>query len=315
MARYRSIAGALATAVTASGNIAAGDLASNIRSHGPAEVAQLLQELTTMRDKLAGVVMTVRQNLESVATASSQNAQGNNDLSARTEQQASALQQTAASMEQLSATVRQNAENAQQANELALGASKVAVDGGHVVGQVVQTMKGINDSSKKIADIIGAIDGTLFQTNILALNAAVEAARAGEQGRGFAVVAAEVRSLAQRSAEAAKEITLLIHASVERVEQGTQLIDRAGSTMTEVVQAIQRVTHIMTEISSASHEQSSGVAQIGEAVTQMDQATQQNAALVEESAAAAESLKGQAHQLVNAIAQFRLAPEARLVKA
>ena len=209
-------------------------------------------------------------------------------------------------MEQLSVTVRQNADSASQANQLALGATKVARQGGEVVGQVVQTMKGINDSSKRIADIIGVIDGIAFQTNILALNAAVEAARAGAQGRGFAVVATEVRSLAQRSAEAAKEIKGLIHASVERVAQGTALVDRAGTTMAEVVGSIQRVTDIMAAISTASAEQSAGVAQVGEAVSQMDQVTQQNAALVEQSAAAAESLRQQALQLVQVVAVFKL---------
>ena len=228
-------------------------------------------------------------------------------MSQRTEQQSAALEKTAASMEQLSSTVKQNADNAKQANQLALCASTVAIKGGEVVGQVVQTMKGINDSSKKIADIISVIDGIAFQTNILALNAAVEAARAGEQGRGFAVVASEVRSLAGRSADAAKEIKSLINASVERVEQGTALVDQAGTTMTEVVSSIKRVTDIMGEISSASVEQSAGVAQVGEAITQMDQATQQSAALVEESAAAAESLKVQAQQLVQAVAVFKLA--------
>ncbi|MFN0182476.1 MAG: methyl-accepting chemotaxis protein, partial [Aquabacterium sp.] len=227
----------------------------------------------------------------------------------RTEEQASALQETAASMEELGSTVRQNADNARQANQLALGASAVAVKGGDVVDQVVTTMKGINDSSRKIADIIGVIDGIAFQTNILALNAAVEAARAGEQGRGFAVVAAEVRSLASRAAQAAREIKDLINASVERVQQGTALVDLAGVTMTEVVTSIRRVTDIMGEIRAASTEQSAGVAQVGEAVNQMDRATQQNSALVEESAAAAESLKGQAQQLVQAVAVFRLAPK------
>ena len=208
--------------------------------------------------------------------------------------------------EQLGSTVRQNADNARQANQLALSASTVAVKGGEVVGQVVGTMKGINDSSKKIVDIISVIDGIAFQTNILALNAAVEAARAGEQGRGFAVVASEVRNLAQRSADAAREIKSLITASVARVEQGSALVDQAGATMEEVVKSIRRVTDIMGEISSASSEQSQGVSQVGEAVSQMDQVTQQNAALVEESAAAAESLKQQAQQLVSAVAVFKL---------
>jgi len=284
--------------------VAAGDLDTQIALRD-GDDSSLMAQLKAMQGSLADVVGRVRQNADSVATASAQIAQGNNDLSSRTEQQASALQQTAASMEELSATVKQNADNARQANQLALGASTVAVQGGEVVGRVVDTMKGINDSSKRIADIISVIDGIAFQTNILALNAAVEAARAGEQGRGFAVVAAEVRNLAQRSAEAAKEIEGLITASVERVEQGTVLVDQAGTTMSEVVNSIKRVTDIMGEISAASTEQSAGVAQVGEAVSQMDQATQQNAALVEQSAAAAESLKQQALMLVQAVAVFK----------
>jgi methyl-accepting chemotaxis protein len=284
-----------------------GNLAMAIRDDARDEISPLLATLREMQTALAGVVGAVRQNADGVATASAQIAQGNADLSSRTEEQASALEQTAASMEELSSTVRQNADNARQGNQLAQNASTVAVRGGEVVGQVVDTMKGINDASRKIADIIGVIDGIAFQTNILALNAAVEAARAGEQGRGFAVVASEVRSLAGRSAEAAKEIKGLISDSVQRVEQGTVLVDQAGTTMTEVVAAIRRVTDIMGEISAASTEQSQGVAQVGEAVTQMDQATQQNAALVEESAAAAESLKLQAQQLVQAVAVFKLA--------
>jgi methyl-accepting chemotaxis protein-1 (serine sensor receptor) len=287
--------------------IAGGDLSSPVRVTGRDEIAQLMKALGTMQGSLAGVVGNVRSNSESVATASSQISHGANDLSARTEEQASALQQAAASMEQLGSTVRQNAENAQSANQLALGASAVARKGGDVVGEVVETMKGINESSRRVVDIIGVIDGIAFQTNILALNAAVEAARAGEQGRGFAVVAGEVRSLAQRSADAAREIKSLISASVERVEHGTQLVDRAGETMTEIVASIARVTDIMGEISAASTEQSTGVAQIGDAISQMDQATQQNAALVEESAAAAESLKDQAQQLVQVVAVFKLA--------
>ncbi len=286
--------------------VASGDLSTQIGLKR-GDSASLMAQLKAMQESLSEAVSGVRANADGVATASAQIAQGNNDLSARTEQQASALEETAASMEELSSTVKQNADNAKQANQLALGASTVAIKGGEVVGQVVETMKGINDSSKKIADIISVIDGIAFQTNILALNAAVEAARAGEQGRGFAVVASEVRSLAQRSAEAAKEIKGLITASVERVEQGTALVDQAGATMSEVVASIRRVTDIMGEISAASTEQSAGVAQVGEAVSQMDQATQQNAALVEESAAAAESLKAQAQQLVQAVAVFKLA--------
>jgi methyl-accepting chemotaxis protein len=302
----RSITVPIARARDAAERVAEGDLTVDLHTLGRDETAQLLSALSTMKANLAGIVSNVRQNADGVATASAQIAQGNSDLSSRTEEQASALEQTAASMEELSSTVKQNADNARQGNQLAISASAVAVKGGEVVGQVVQTMKGINDSSKKIADIISVIDGIAFQTNILALNAAVEAARAGEQGRGFAVVASEVRSLAGRSAEAAKEIKGLISASVERVEQGTALVGEAGVTMAEVVSSIRRVTDIMGEISAASTEQSAGVSQVGEAVTQMDQATQQNAALVEESAAAAESLKVQAQQLVQAVAVFKL---------
>ncbi|QEA13769.1 methyl-accepting chemotaxis protein [Comamonas flocculans] len=267
----------------------------------------LIAQLAAMKDRLAAVVGQVRSTSDGVAVAASEIAQGNQDLSARTESQASALEQTAASMEELGATVRQNADSASQANQLARNASEVAVRGGGAVDQMVQTMKGIHESSTRIADIIGVIDGIAFQTNILALNAAVEAARAGEQGRGFAVVAGEVRSLAGRSAEAAKEIKHLIQESVERVDQGSRLADQAGATMSEVVQSIQRVTDIVAEISAASTEQAGGVAQVGEAVTQMDQATQQNAALVEQMAAAAASLRGQAQQLVQAVSVFKLA--------
>ncbi len=306
----RSTTRPLAEAAAIARAVAGGDLAMEFAANGKNETGLLLGALHDMKTRLAAIVSEVRRNAEGVATASAQIAQGNNDLSSRTEEQASALEETAASMEELSSTVKQNADNAQQGNQLALGASTVAVKGGDVVGQVVDTMKGINDSSKKIADIIGVIDSIAFQTNILALNAAVEAARAGEQGRGFAVVASEVRSLAQRSADAAKEIKGLINASVQRVEQGSALVDQAGVTMSEVVSSIRRVTDIMGEISSASKEQSAGVAQVGEAVTQMDQATQQNAALVEESAAAAESLKAQAQQLVQAVAVFKLAHDA-----
>jgi methyl-accepting chemotaxis protein len=293
---------ALLNAITRS--IAQGDLAVDIPASTDGN--SVMHGIRSMRDNVASIVMRVRQGSESVATASAEIAQGNHDLSSRTEQQASALEETAASMEELSSTVRQNADNARQANQLAVSASSVAQQGGEVVAQVVETMKGINTSSQKIADIIGVIDGIAFQTNILALNAAVEAARAGEQGRGFAVVASEVRSLAGRSAEAAKEIKNLISASVERVEQGNAQVDKAGATMTEVVAAIRRVTDIMGEISAASSEQSTGVAQVGEAVTQMDQATQQNAALVEQMAAAASSLNGQAGELVESVAVFKL---------
>jgi methyl-accepting chemotaxis protein len=266
----------------------------------------VMAALQKIRDSLADVVVQVRQNSESVATASAQIASGNNDLSGRTGQQSGLLSQAASSMNELGSTVQRNADSAAQANELASHAATVAVKGGEVVGQVVKTMNGIDESSRRISDIIGVIDGIAFQTNILALNAAVEAARAGEQGRGFAVVAAEVRSLAQRSAEAAKEIKGLIGASVERVSQGTALVDQAGVTMQEVVNAIQRVTDIMAEISHASREQSTGVAQVGQAVSQMDAATQQNAALVEESAAAADSLRQQAERLVQAVAVFKV---------
>ncbi|WP_462387664.1 methyl-accepting chemotaxis protein [Acidovorax sp. Q11] len=302
----RSITAPLAQAVETADRVAAGDLSGQIVVQSKDETGQLLAALQRMQQSLVNTVALVRSNAEGVASASSQIASGNNDLSARTEQQASALEETAASMEELGSTVRQNADNARQANQLAMSASTVAVQGGDVVAEVVETMKGINASSNKIADIISVIDGIAFQTNILALNAAVEAARAGEQGRGFAVVAGEVRSLAGRSAEAAKEIKSLITASVERVEQGTALVDKAGATMTEVVASIRRVTDIMGEISAASSEQSAGVGQVGEAVTQMDQATQQNAALVEEMAAAASALNAQAGELVNAVAVFKL---------
>nr|WP_315230378.1 methyl-accepting chemotaxis protein [uncultured Albidiferax sp.] len=302
-----SITQPLAEANRAAQRVAAGDLTGRIATQRQDEVGQLVTSLQAMQANLVRVVGSVRQGSESVSTASAEIAEGNHDLSARTESQAAALEQTAASMQELSSTVRQNADSARQANQLALQASSVATQGGAVVGQVVQTMKGINDSSQKISDIIGVIDSIAFQTNILALNAAVEAARAGEQGRGFAVVASEVRSLAGRSAEAAKEIKVLISASVERVAQGTTLVDQAGTTMAEVVSAIRRVSDIVGEISAASTEQSAGVSQIGEAVTQMDQATQQNAALVEEMAAAASSLQHQASDLVQVVAQFKLA--------
>ncbi|MBK6999747.1 MAG: HAMP domain-containing protein [Rhodoferax sp.] len=302
----RQIIQPLAVAVQVADQVARGDLGNTIEVTHQDEIGDLLRSLQHMQTKLARVIINVRKGSETVATASAEIASGNQDLSARTEQQASALEETAASMEQLGATVRQNADNARQANQLAMGASTVAVTGGEVVGQVVETMKGINEASRKISSIIQVIDGIAFQTNILALNAAVEAARAGEHGRGFAVVASEVRSLAGRSAEAAREIKSLINTSVERVEQGTTLVDQAGSTMQEVVSSIRRVTDIVGEISSASQEQASGVAQASEAVTQMDHATQQNAALVEEMAAAASSLKAQAQELVQVVSSFKL---------
>ncbi len=304
----RSITRPLRQAVKVARAVASGDLSSTFDAEGQNETAQLLAALQEMQTSLVRVVSEVRQGSDGVATASAEIAQADLDLSARTESQASSLEETAASMEQLSATVKQNADSARQANQLAINASTVATQGGEVVGQVVETMKGINDASRKISDIISVIDGIAFQTNILALNAAVEAARAGEQGRGFAVVASEVRSLAGRSAEAAKEIKSLISASVERVERGTALVDQAGSTMTEVVGSIRRVTDLMGEISAANSEQSLGVSQVGEAVTQMDQVTQQNAALVEEMAAAAKSLQSQAEGLVRTVSVFTLPP-------
>ncbi|MFO1337065.1 MAG: methyl-accepting chemotaxis protein [Burkholderiaceae bacterium] len=301
----RSITGPIRTALGIARQIASGDLTAKIEVDRRDEVGDLLQAMRDMNESLVAVVGSVRGNAESVATASSQIAQGNLDLSQRTEEQASALQQTAASMEQLGSTVQQNADNAQQANQMALSASQVASQGGEAVAKVVCTMQGIHEGSRRIGDIIGTIDGIAFQTNILALNAAVEAARAGEQGRGFAVVATEVRSLAQRSAEAAREIKRLILSNVEQVETGSRLVEDAGATMDRVVAAIRRVSDIVGEISAASTEQSTGVGQVGEAVGQMDLVTQQNAALVEESAAAA-SLRAQAEQLVRAVSAFRL---------
>jgi methyl-accepting chemotaxis protein-1 (serine sensor receptor) len=303
-----SIRKSLNRAIEVSHAVAQGDLTKRIDVEGKDEVAQLMQSMSTMQENLIGLVARVRSGSEGLSTASSEIAQGNNDLSGRTEQQASALEQTAASMEELSSTVKQNADATLQATQLASSASTVAVQGGEVVGQVVETMRGINESSRKIGDIISVIDGIAFQTNILALNAAVEAARAGEQGRGFAVVASEVRSLAGRSAEAAKEIKTLINASVERVEHGTLLVDKAGVTMTEVVGSIRRVTDIMGEINAASSEQAAGIAQIGEAVSSMDQVTQQNAALVEQMAAAASSLRSQAQEQVEIVSTFKLNP-------
>jgi len=265
-----------------------------------------MQALKDMNDNLVKVVAQVRMGTDTVATASTQIAAGNLDLSSRTEEQASSLEETASSMEELTSTVKQNAENARQANQLVVSTADVAAKGGAVVGQVVDTMASIKDSSRKIADIIGVIDGIAFQTNILALNAAVEAARAGEQGRGFAVVASEVRNLAQRSAGAAKEIKTLIEDSVGKVDAGSELVDEAGKTMDEIVTSVKRVTDIMSEIAAASQEQSAGIEQVNQAVTQMDEVTQQNAALVEEAAAAAESLQDQAAKLAEAVSVFKL---------
>ena len=285
--------------------VADGDLTAQLKVRS-GDTASVMAAVNRMQESLIRVVTSVRTGSDSVAMASAEIATGNQDLSARTEQQASSLEETAASMEELGTTVRHNADNASQANQLAQRASEVATQGGSVVSEVVGTMKDINDSSRKIADIISVIDGIAFQTNILALNAAVEAARAGEQGRGFAVVASEVRSLAQRSAAAAKEIKELITDSVSRVEAGSALVDKAGVTMEEVVASIRRVTDIVGEISAASAQQSAGVGQVGEAVSSMDQATQQNAALVEEMAAAADSLSTQARSLVQAVSVFKL---------
>jgi methyl-accepting chemotaxis protein len=302
----RGISRSLALAGRLTEAVASGDLSAQVTVNGKDEVSEVLRRLQAMQAQLAQTVSRVRQSADAVSAASVALAQGNQDLSSRTENQASALEQTAASMEQLGSTVRQNADNAQQANQLARQASEVALAGGQVVTDVVGTMGGISESSRKIADIINVIDGIAFQTNILALNAAVEAARAGEQGRGFAVVAGEVRNLAQRSAQAAKEIKDLITQSVARVEQGSAQADRAGSTMQEVVAGIRRVTDLVGEITAASREQSDGVVQVGQAVTQMDQVTQQNAAQVQQMATAAASLQSQAQALVQAVAFFKL---------
>ncbi|HSQ03158.1 MAG TPA: methyl-accepting chemotaxis protein, partial [Burkholderiales bacterium] len=306
----RSITRPLNEAVGVAQKVAVGDLTSNIEVRTSDETGMLLQALKNMNESLRKIVGEVRGGTEAISSASKQIASGNADLSQRTEEQASSLEETASSMEELTSTVKQNAENAKQANQLAASASGVAVKGGEVVGQVVNTMTSINESSKKIVDIIAVIDGIAFQTNILALNAAVEAARAGEQGRGFAVVASEVRNLAQRSAAAAKEIKALITDSVHKVGDGTRLVDEAGKTMDEIVSSVKRVTDIMAEISAASQEQSAGIEQVNQAVAQMDDVTQQNAALVEEAAAAAESLQEQAGNLTQAVAVFRLGEQA-----
>ncbi|MDQ9170879.1 methyl-accepting chemotaxis protein [Oxalobacteraceae bacterium R-40] len=305
LAITRSITQPLQEAVQVAKNVAAGELTSHVTASGKDETSELLAALNEMNDSLRRIVGEVRMGTDAIATASGQIASGNADLSARTESQAGSLEETASSMEELTSTVRQNADNARQANQLAMSASEFASKGGTVVGQVVDTMGSIKESSRKIVDIIGVIDGIAFQTNILALNAAVEAARAGEQGRGFAVVASEVRSLAQRSAAAAKEIKTLIGDSVEKVETGSKLVDQAGSTMEQIVNSIRHVADIMAEITAASQEQSSGIEQVNQAITQIDEATQQNAALVEQASAAAESMQEQANRLAKAVSVFK----------
>jgi len=300
----RSITRPMARALDVANTVAAGDLTSRIEVDTLDETGQLLRALKSMNENLVRTVLTVRSGTEAITTASNEVAAGNLDLSARTEQQAGSLEETASSMEELTSTVKQNADNARQANTLAEAASNVAERGGRVIGEVVGTMDKISNSSGKIADIIGVIDGIAFQTNILALNAAVEAARAGEQGRGFAVVATEVRNLAQRSAAAAKEIKGLIDDSTEAVQAGGKLVGEAGATMQEIVESVRRVTDIMSEITSASQEQTAGIEQINEAITQMDQVTQQNAALVEEAAAASASMQEQAANLTRAVSVF-----------
>ncbi len=302
----RSITKPMNEAVAVARTVAAGDLTSTISAHSRDETGQLLASLSTMNDSLVEIVARVRGGTDAIATAAGEIAAGNLDLSSRTEQQAGALEETASSMEELTATVKQNAENARRANALAAGASSIAAQGGEVVARVVETMRFIDASSKKIVDIIGVIDGIAFQTNILALNAAVEAARAGEQGRGFAVVASEVRNLAHRSATAAREIKDLIGDSVEKVETGSQLVGEAGATMERVVHSVRQVNDIMAEISAASGEQERGIEQINQAIGEMDMVTQQNASLVEEAAAAAQSLRDQSGGLVDNASVFKI---------
>ncbi|WP_394779323.1 methyl-accepting chemotaxis protein [Undibacterium sp.] len=306
----RTISIPIKSAGLAADYIASGDLSHDIEIHSSDEVGALLQSLKLMQSNLVNTVSQIKQGTETITVASQEIASGNADLSARTESQASSLEETASSMEELTSTVKQNADNARQANQLVVSASSVAVKGGAVVSQVVETMGSIKDSSRKIVDIIGVIDGIAFQTNILALNAAVEAARAGEQGRGFAVVASEVRNLAQRSASAAKEIKTLIGDSVNKVDQGSKLVDEAGKTMDEIVTSVQHVADIMSEITAASQEQSSGIEQVNLAITQMDEMTQQNAALVEQAAAAAESMEEQAVALAQTVSVFKMTANA-----
>ncbi|GGY28668.1 methyl-accepting chemotaxis protein [Pseudoduganella albidiflava] len=302
----RSVTGPVGEAVQIAETVASGDLTAQIATTRNDEMGRLLAALRDMTTALTGTVRTVRDSTDTINTAAAEIASGNMDLSNRTEQQAASLEETASSMEELTSTVQANAENARQANQLVVSAASHANEGGQVVSQVVETMGSIKESSSKIVDIIGVIDGIAFQTNILALNAAVEAARAGEQGRGFAVVASEVRNLAQRSASAAREIKELINDSVEKVDAGSRLVDQAGSTMDRIVTSVQQVADIMNEIASASQEQSSGIAQVNTTITTMDTATQQNAALVEEAAAAAASMREQAQRLSAAIAVFRI---------
>ena len=302
----RSISRPIGEAVKVAQRVASGDLSGSIDARGTDETGLLLRALKEMNDNLQGIVARVRHGTDAIAHGSREIASGNMDLSSRTEQQASSLEETASSMEELTSTVKQNGENARQANQMAQSASSVASKGGQVVAEVITTMDTINASSKKIVDIIGVIDGIAFQTNILALNAAVEAARAGEQGRGFAVVATEVRNLAHRSAAAAKEIKILIDDSVQQVNLGSNLVNQAGSTMQEIVSSVRRVTDIMAEITSASNEQEAGIEQINQAITEMDAVTQQNAALVEEAAAASEALQDQAGILAEAVSVFKL---------
>lgn len=305
----RSITHPLARAVKAAETVAQGDLGQRIQAGSKDETGRLLHALQDMQEKLAGAVQTIRHGAETISSASGQIAAGNADLSSRTEEQAASLEETAASMEQLASTVKQNADNARQANHLAASASEIAQRGGVAVSAVVDTMRDIAAGSRKISDIVSVIDGIAFQTNILALNAAVEAARAGEEGKGFAVVAGEVRSLAQRSAQAAREVKALIEQSAGKVGQGASQVEAAGATMQEIVTAVRHVTDIMGDIAAASHEQAGGIDQVNRAVAQMDEVTQQNAALVEEAAAAAGSMQDQARELVRAVGVFRLSDE------